>query len=265
MAFRLIKGSFAPRLGIPDGDSVRFIPDDESLLSGLKGRRIRIHTNKGARSVQLRYEGVDTMEKQAVKPWSSEATKRNLTLIGGPGEPKQIDSRGYILTRRGGKKWRPISFVYAGEASEPDGADVFLDATRVQRSVNYQLLREGHGYPMFYNTLFADLRDVLAEAAGRARNEAKGVWASDGTETGVGFAGRASLVAMRPVFPKLWCRLSEWARQGNTLDGFTDWLAEGDESMEIISSAHDGQFEDVVETRNGHVWMTEPPENLKFR
>ena len=265
MGFRLIKGSFAPRLGIPDGDSVRFIPDDESLLKGLKGRSIQIYANKEARSVQLRYEGVDTMEKTAAKPWSVDATERNLALIGGPGKPNQVDSRGYILTRRGGKNRRPISFVYAGEPSEPDGADVFLDTTRVQRSVNYELLREGHGYPMFYNTLFADLRDVLAAAARQARSRKRGVWGNDGTNTGVSFAGRASLGTMRPVFPKLWRRLRAWARQRDSLDGFKDWLAERDEWMEVISTAHEGQFEDVVSVRNGCVWITESPENLKFR
>ena len=265
MGFRLIKGSFAPRLGIPDGDSVRFIPDDESLLRGLKGRRIEIKTNKGTRSVQLRYEGVDTMERTAAAPWSGDATKRNLQLIGGPGAPRQGDSRGYIFTRRGGKNWRPISFVYEGEPSEPDGADVFLDASRVQGSVNYQLLREGHGYPMFYNTLFADLRDVLSVAARRARKEKKGVWASDGTNTGVAFAGKASLRAMCPFFPKLWRRLRKWAKDHEKLDGFKEWLAEGDEWIEIISSAHEGQIEDIVSVENGRVRLTELPENLKFR
>lgn len=269
MGFRLIKGWFAPSLPRtrPDGDSVRFKPDNTNLLRGLKGRSIKIHTTKsGVTSVQLRYEGVDTMESLAATPWSSDATKRNLTLIGGSGQSKQGDSRGYILTRRGGKNNRPISFVFAGQASESDGADVYLDTGRIKASVNFQLLREGQGYPMFYYTLFADLREVLAKAARRARKQNKGVWASDRTNAGVAFTGKASLATMPPVFPKLWRRLESWAQSGETtLGGFNDWLAKGEDAMEIISTAHDGQFEDVVEVSNGQVRMTEPPENLKFR
>ena len=266
MGFRLIKGSFAPRLGRPDGDSVRFVPDDVALFSGLKGYSIGIKTNQGVNSVQLRYEGIDTLEKSAANPWSGDATKANLTLIGGPGVVDQADSRGYILTRRIEKRNRPISFLFAGDTEERDGRDVFLNAGRIQSSVNYMLIREGHAYPMFYNTLFADLRNVMAEAAVNARREIKGVWADDRTNSGVRFTGKSSLARMAPIFPKLWRRLQSWAGKGKkNLTGFKDWLAGTSESMEVIYRAHDGHFEDVIEVAGNLVWMTERPEDLKFR
>ena len=265
MGFRLVKGRFAPRLGRPDGDSVRFIPNNLSLLHGLKGKGIKIYSNQDERSVQLRYEGVDTMEKAAATPWSSDATQANLRLIGGTGDPGQADSLGYILTRRVGPNRRPISFVYAGNSTERDGKDVFLDVSRMNESVNIELLREGHSYPMFYNTLFADLREAMADSVIRARKEKKGVWADDQTRSGVQFTGKTSLATMPPVFPKLWRRLAKWASSHNGIIGFKEWLSQSNEPIEIIYRAHDGQFEDVVGTSEDRVWMTEWPKDLKFR
>ncbi len=134
MSFRLIKGVYAPRLGRPDGDSVRFKPNNVNRFNGLKGRRIRIYRNSaGERSVQLRYEGIDTMEKAAAAPYSSGATKANMELLGGTGSVNQADTPGYILTRRGGPNFRPISFVYAGTTPEADGSTVFLNAARMMQ------------------------------------------------------------------------------------------------------------------------------------
>jgi hypothetical protein len=38
MPFLTIKGVFNPKSGIPDGDSVRFLADDDSLFDRLEGR-----------------------------------------------------------------------------------------------------------------------------------------------------------------------------------------------------------------------------------
>jgi len=129
MPFRLIKGKFAPRLGRPDGDSVRFIPNKPSLLKGLKGKKVRIYTSQGVKSVQLRYEGIDTLEKGAIKPFSSDATRENMFAIGGTGSTTQDETLGFMLTRRIGPNRRPISFVYVGTTNKDDGAEVFVNET----------------------------------------------------------------------------------------------------------------------------------------
>jgi len=74
MSFVLIKGVFNPKNGIPDGDSVRFLASDDTLFDRLEGR-VEI---KSGGEVQLRYEGVDAMEKAAKLPFSSDATERKL-------------------------------------------------------------------------------------------------------------------------------------------------------------------------------------------
>src|SRR3712207_8517610 len=63
MPLLLIKGTFRPGTGVPDGDTVRFAPDDPDLLFRLarQGRPPRL--NNG--TVPLRYEGIDAMERGA--------------------------------------------------------------------------------------------------------------------------------------------------------------------------------------------------------
>jgi hypothetical protein len=38
MSFLIIKGVFNPANGVPDGDSVRFLADDDSLFDQIEGR-----------------------------------------------------------------------------------------------------------------------------------------------------------------------------------------------------------------------------------
>lgn len=92
MPFLTIKGVFNPKNGVPDGDSVRFLADDDSLFDRLEGRV----EFKSDGEVQLRYEGIDALEKAAIKPFSSDATERNIKLLGGEenGQP------GYILSKQ---------------------------------------------------------------------------------------------------------------------------------------------------------------------
>jgi len=63
----LIKGRFTPQFGQPDGDSVRFLANNRRLLFELEGRRPNISRDNG--TVQLRFEGIDAIEKGAIKPF----------------------------------------------------------------------------------------------------------------------------------------------------------------------------------------------------
>ena len=64
MPFTLIKGRFKPGAGIADGDSVRFLANDLGLWGKLQGRPVTLGTGaKTKDTVQLRFEGIDAIEK----------------------------------------------------------------------------------------------------------------------------------------------------------------------------------------------------------
>lgn len=157
MPFTVIKGEFVPEAGRPDGDSMRFRPDDPSPIFKLKrrGRPPKINAING--TIQLRFEGIDTMESKAAQPFSSNATRSNLELCGVPNGTGT--GRGYILTNQTGPNGRPIAFVFSGEPDELDGSEVFMGIEKMKDSVNYKQIEMGHAFPLFYDTLYSDLPD----------------------------------------------------------------------------------------------------------
>ena len=113
MPFTLIKGFFAPDLGRPDGDSMRFVADDPAPFFRLRrrGRPPRINADNG--SIQLRYEAIDTMESRALEAFSAAATAANLDFA----DATAGRSRGYVCSTQLGPHGRPIVFAFAGETT----------------------------------------------------------------------------------------------------------------------------------------------------
>lgn len=267
MPFTLTVGEFVPDAGRPDGDSMRFRPDDPAPLFQLprRGRAPRINSRNG--TIQLRFEGIDTMESRSAAPFSSDATSSNLELCGVPSGTGT--ARGYILSTQIGPNGRPISFVYSGDAPEQDGDDsIFLDVDRMKESINFQQISRGHAYPLFYDTLFFDLRVAMADEAVSARVNGSNVWFADATNTGTSYLGRNSLETMPPIFPKLWRRLDSYSRDSdvanpNTLSEFMEYLNSlREERVFIVSEARSTGFDDVLQVNDDTIKMTTLPEDL---
>ena len=266
MPFTLIKGEFVPEAGRPDGDSMRFRPDDPTPLFMLKRRGKAPKINERNQTIQLRFEGIDTMESKAAKPFSSDATKSNLELCGVPNGTGT--ARGYILSNQIGPNGRPISFVYQGDPKEPDGKSVFLDSGRMKESVNYQQIERGHAFPLFYDTLFSDLRNELAAGVLKARGTGENVWSSDVTNTGASYSGPDSLASMPPIFPKLWRRLEKYSRNTDiadpgSLSEFKDYLDSlREERVFIVTEGRSTGFDNVVAVEGNRVKLNCLPEDL---
>ena len=261
MPFTLIKGKFQPAAGIPDGDSVRFAPDDPDLMRSIP--RVRMPLN--AVTVQLRYEGIDALEKHAIQPHAQQARDKNLELLGTTGPNDAVGSRGYILTREGDKKsGRPVCFVYTGDTKKDDGSPVFLDPARVRESVNYKLIDAGMVYPLFYETLFKELREELLRGLNAARANNRGYINRDESAKGVTYTGPDDLAALPPIFPKLFRRLDSW--NGETLQGFRMWLEQNDD--ERVYTLSDGRFigfQDALKVVGDTVRVLYAPEDMVFR
>ncbi|MBM3182309.1 MAG: hypothetical protein FJZ86_18475 [Chloroflexi bacterium] len=87
-------------------------------------------------------------------------------------DEKQTDHiPAYIVTSNIEKNGRPLAWVFPGDTDDLDGAELTKDmlASRLEKSVNYQLLRYGLVYPYFFMTLAGKLRDKLIEAVRRAQ------------------------------------------------------------------------------------------------
>ncbi|HYN39058.1 MAG TPA: hypothetical protein VES39_07395 [Rhodospirillales bacterium] len=266
MPFTLIRGRFRPLAGEPDGDSVCFLADDLALWTRLEGRPPRLGTGQATRdTVQLRFEGIDAIERGAIRPLSVEARDNMFGAIGFD-RATDPEPRGWILARMtDDQSGRPICFVFAGDpdAGRADGGEVFLDVALLRRSVNWQQARQGFAYPLYYNTLFADLRREITAAVTQAPNDGLGYWPTDATLAGVDVTGRGDLARIPPIWPKLWRRLDEHLRSAPDLGGFPAFLEERDERVDVLSEMEERGVQDLVEVRGDRVRMTQPPENLR--
>lgn len=264
MPFTLIKGQFVPGAGIPDGDSVRFRADNLALWNRLEGRAVAIGT--GAETLgtaQLRLEGIDAIEKGATQPLATNARDNLFALIGY--EPGVVaEPEGFILARMtDDTSRRPIAFAFAGMTERPDGDDVFLDVPLLAQSVNYQQMTAGFAYPLYYNTLFASLRNALTQAHAIGRLQPNGYFPHDATLAGVTVPAAADLETIPPIWPKLWRRLQEYFRHATSLAGFIDFLEERDERIDILSIMEERGLQDLVVVAGDTVRLLEPPENLR--
>lgn len=263
MTFTLLTGRFSPSLGNPDGDSVRFIPDNPAPLFKLRRRGAAPRLNDANRSIQLRYEGIDCLEKQAIKPFSNEATAANLALVTPNGE----DGRGYIYTDQLDPNGRPVCFTFTGEAPHPDGSRVHLSPEEVATSVNVKQLAAGHAYPLFYDTLYADLRLHMTSHAKQARLEGKGVWSADATTSGFDWNG--NLAEIPPIFPKLWRRIDTYRRDDTFFDpsrptaGFKPYLESlKEERVFLFKDQKFTGFDDVIVVEGNRIRMLVSAEDM---
>lgn len=260
MPFTLIKGNFVPKAGTPDGDSVRFRAIDPIYWLKLKGRTVDINFDN--RTVQTRFEGIDAIEKGATKPLSVDAKNSLLSLINYDDNTNQ-EPAGYILSRMVDPHGRPICFAFSGSIDSKDGSDIFLDQAMVRNSVNYKQMADGLGYPLYYDTLFAELRETFNEALYSAKRSSNGYWPTDATMTGVPVSNASSLSTIGPIWPKLWRRLAEYFPTHQNLDDFLIWLDAKGERVDILPTMDRKGLEDVVKVQGNSISLTEIPENLR--
>ncbi len=275
MPFTLVKGTFHVTGYSPDGDSLKFKANNKSHWKKIKGKKVRPNS-KG--HVQLRVEGIDSLEThygtspkthQPLK-LANEATDQLLdflkisNVVWGLSRGRVTSSndgtKGYILARKTGPYGRPICFLFAGTRSTKDGSDLFLDTALLKKSLNYQMLSVGHAYPLFYETLFFDLRNVLAKATGKSRSSKKGIWKYDKSNKWIDGTNISALENKSPIFPKLFRRLIDHKKSGQPFSMLTERLA--NEKITVIPTVHHTHFDTIVEVQGKKVRMTEKPENL---
>jgi endonuclease YncB( thermonuclease family) len=266
----------------PDGDSMQFRPDDPGLLDRLRknGSTYRL-TSIG--STQLRFEGIDALElhfEGSHQPRPLADTARDfltgrLGLNPVPYKPPELVSvlppverdgtPGFILSRALEAHGRPVAFAFSGDPPEADGTDLVLKPALLRKSLNFKSIAAGNAYPLFYDTLFVDLRDTFTKAAAAARDKRLGIWSADRSTSGLAISDQGALERDGVLFPKLFRRLTEYLKDhaGNTA-GFAPWLADKREQVLDLTTSNFTHFDNVVEVRDGSVRLLRRPEQLVF-
>lgn len=287
MPMLLIEGEYRIEKAQPDGDSIRFYPDNKELWNELDGNPIRMNKSGGA---QLRLDGIDALETHfnpegphlgvihQPKDLGDKASAVLLELLGfekvsrdgkqtvTSATPKA--TRGHIFTRFSDAYGRCVAFAFAGRHPEKSGAQVYVDVADIKKSVNHRLLQQGLAYPTFYSKLFVSLRKEMAAASRAAREAKKGVWSKDRTSQGFSLHAESDLFDEAYVMPKLWRRLTSYIEFNDgdiSLGGFKEWLATDDDRVVILPEGQNTGFDTAVEVNGQTVRVIEPLEQLVFQ
>ncbi|WP_353718364.1 hypothetical protein [Dyadobacter sp. 676] len=284
MPFKLIKGKFHIRNYSPDGDSIRFEPDNAAFVQALSGSRPRFNSRN---HVQLRIEAIDTLETHYTPPsgggvyhqplgLANKAMDQLLAYVG----ITQVEwdsshktvlaandaTPGYIASRAVEKNGRPVAFVFAGNTNIRDGDDFFLTPEHLRESYNYQALLSGMAYPTYYEGLFFDLRQALNEAVEQARQANRELHAVDGTNSGFNADSLVSITQDVCILPKLFRRLCEYMVNYGTSVGFKEKLAQSREPVLDLVKNNFTHLDTFVEQQDGstEIRLTRLPEQLIF-
>jgi endonuclease YncB( thermonuclease family) len=284
MPLTLIKGEYRILNAAPDGDSIRFYPDDPDMWQKLD-RRVRTNRAGGA---QLRLEAIDTLEthyqaknggKNLTQPidLGRAAASELLRFLGftdvsrGKGEvvkdatPAEV--QGFILSRSVDVYGRCVAFAFKGEAPEADGSNVFLTTDLLKESVNAHLLETGLAYPTFYTKLFVDLRKELTKIARKAREKGKGIWPEDVTTVGFELESLETITEEVVILPKLFRRLADYLALNDgspDLSGFIRYVDSLDDRVIVLPDGQITSFDTVIEVSNQFIKLTAQPESLVF-
>ncbi|KQT62597.1 MULTISPECIES: hypothetical protein [unclassified Aureimonas] len=281
MPYRLVKGRYRVVAYSPDGDTIRFEPDDREAFGDLLDDaqfNVRGH-------VPLRLEGIDALESHYSPPSGGGALSQPMPLaraatdflldfvgirdVVWTAERRSIASAvdgvpGHILTRSVDKYGRVIAFAFTGNADEEDGDDVYLDADGLAASYNLVALSAGLVYPTFYWGLFADLRTAMADATRAARAERRGVFAKDATQTGVTVTSLASITDDAVILPKLFRRLSDFLVATGSVEDFDAAVEANREPVLDLTTSNFTHFDTFIEQDGDTVRLTRLPEDIVF-
>lgn len=287
MPMLLIEGAYRIVGAAPDGDSIRFYPRNPAQWGLVPGQN-KVRSNKSG-GAQLRLDGVDALETHYTPQGGHLGTVRQprdfgdaaagglLDFLGfshvkrNPDESvtsaQPAETKGYILTKFADVYGRPVAFAFKGDHPAHSGSMVRLEVSDLKKSANYHALSKGLAYPTYYSQLFPDLRREMTAAVKAARESHHGLWAKDVSETGLTVNALADVAARGYIMPKLYRRLMDYYALGDgdpALDGFSDYLAQRDDRLYIISDAHKTGFDFVVHVKGQTLKLNHQPEDLIF-
>jgi endonuclease YncB( thermonuclease family) len=239
--YLVLHGAFVIEGKQPDGDSIRFRPDDLNLLQKLK-RANRIEPSKDG-TVQLRLEGIDAPElhyENVAQPFSKEPRDVLLTWFGftdvtftpkglqvKTSNPKSV--RGAILAQAAEVYGRPISYTLLERDTKQleDGSRITVNTDLLSRTINAHMLETGMAYYTVYSSQPAEHRAAFRAITETARREKRGVWAVDRTNEFT-LSTLEDVTERQVILPKLFRRAVVYF-QDREKKGFTgslaDWFA----------------------------------------
>lgn len=294
MPYTLIKGTFHihypndPLRGPePDGDTLKFMPDNRRLIENLpRPNRPPGFTQTGITTI--RFEGIDTLETHFQVEGREFHQKMDLALAARDALLKQVEFgrieyfeqspfkvrsvehhpvEGYLLSNGLDTHGRTVAFAYTGGHRDVDGSKIFVSPEMLDDSLNVFMLRKGQAYPGFYLTLPAELREYLRGVVTAGRAEQKGLWPqATATTKRSAVITEAEELEELVIWPKLFRRLAAFYQDGNMdLSRLDAWLRADPRDRDdrvLMPNREVGNMHDLIVVEGDSVRVAHEPENV---
>src|SRR5262245_29513372 len=293
--YTLIRGDFyilypdLPKNGPqPDGDTINFLPDNESLITSLRRFSNRSPERKHLGTYSVRFEAVDALETHFMNrhqslAYAQAARDRMLELMGfgavtfWPTLENNVQTaenhpvRGCLIANGIESNGRILGLVYPGEIADTraDGERIFVDVPLLDASVNATLVAEGLAYAELYSSMPLSLLAHMRGIVKAARAAGAGFWPQEDVKVGSPAPiTDASDLPNMVMFPKLYRRLVKYFDDGYTgLDAFDAWIrangADRDDRA-LLPTQELGNLHDLFDIDAVGIQLQFEPEDLTF-
>jgi hypothetical protein len=273
--YKVIAGTFHIKGFQPDGDSIRFQADNQANWDFFNWKT---EAGKLAKKKQLRVEAIDALETHYEGYYQPRAFA--LAALESLLELLQITSVTYslsltqVVAANDGKSGfiasattdpfeRPVSYVFPKDAELTDGLIVDSETLPVEKSVNFQLAREGLVYPTFYTTTDRVFAEKIRAVVARARATKRGIWSIDRTSDFTLLDIR-TLQEDNLIMPKLFRRLVGFYDKYSDFNKLPEYMKKQKDNLVLWDGTKKKSLADLMTFDGRRMQMKTPIEDILF-
>jgi hypothetical protein len=273
--YKVIAGTFHIKGFQPDGDSIRFQAVNQTNWDFFTWET---ESGKLAKKKQLRIEAIDALETHyegyhQPRAFAIAALESLLELL-------QISTVTYslsltqVVAANDGKPGfiasaaidpfgRPISYVFPKDAELTDGTIMDSETLPVEKSINFQLAREGLVYPTFYTTTDRAFAEKIRAVVARARATKRGIWSIDRTSDFTLLDIR-TLQEDNLIMPKLFRRLVGFYERYSEFDKLPEYMKKQRDNLTLWDGTKKRSLADLMTFDGRRMQMKTPIEDILF-
>lgn len=270
--YKAIQGDIMLVGSEPDGDTVRFKPDNIDLFDDIyRGHLVRPSNRDG--SIRLRLEAIDAPETHYGKYGQKlgvESRDVFLNLLGYTEVKYKKDEvlscipptiRATILTKLVIPDGRVASYMLVGSHVNDysDGTDVLVDTNVLDATINIELIKKATVYPLLYTSTPLVHRRFIRNLAKNVKQTNLGIWPEDESHD---FELEEFSSITPPdgvlIYPKLFRRSIDFLRtRTSELDNLPDWIREhhggSENDLVLIDESFDVNLSELLAQVNDNV------------
>ncbi len=273
--YKVVAGTFHVKGFQPDGDSIRFQADKPENWDFFAWETV---ADKAAKKKQLRVESIDAMETHYAgyhqpRPFAIAALESLLELLNIKSVVYSLSitqivdaddgKSGFIASASTDRFGRPVSYLFPKSAKLTDGAVMDSADLPIEKSLNFQLAREGLVYPTFYTTTDRILAEKIRAVVARARKTKRGIWSIDRTPDFMLWDIRTIQEDIL-LMPKLFRRLVGFFDNYSDFGKLEEYMAKQRDNLVLWDGTKKRSLADLMKISGRRLHMKTPVEDILF-